>query len=120
MDYNDEESKQISKYNDASFSISRLHESWLRCNRYIRSGIFKKWKIELDTIWLELFPDVLRQTDSKELIKKNVQSMKLVALSKNRNEMFFNLMERHQFLRQVQDASGKGGVYVDEDEEGFE
>ena len=119
MDYPDE-NKQISKFNDASFSISRLHENWLRCYKYIRSGNFKAWRYELDLIWLELFPDILRMKDKKKIILKNDILRKKIALSKNKSELFFNLMKRHEFLREIQDASGKGGVYIDENEEFME
>lgn len=116
----EEEQKQISKYNDAGYSISRLHESWLRCAKFIRRGDFKRWKYELDMIWLELYPDVIRQKNSKDLIKDNKRLMVLVANSKTRSQEFFNLMERHEFLRTVQDVAGKAGVYKDENEDAFE
>ena len=64
-----EDSAQISKYNDAGFSISRLHDSWILCKQYIRTGNFRMWKIELDNIWMELITDVLRQKNKDELIK---------------------------------------------------
>ncbi len=115
-----EDSKQVSKYNDASFSISRLHENWLRCYKYIRSGNFKAWKYELDLIWLELFPDILRQDNKEQVKKKNMVLRKNIAISKSKSKLFFNLMKRHEFLREIQDSSGKGGVYVDEDDEAFE
>ena len=115
-----EQERQISKYNDASFSISRLHESWLICKQCIRRGNFKRWKIELDNIWLELFPDILRQPNKKELKKRNNKCMILISQSENKTQMFFNLMKRHSFLRECQDLAGKAGIYRDENEEGFE
>jgi len=115
-----EEIRQISKYNEGGFSISRLNNCWIRCNYYIKIGSFTQWKFELDNIWLELIPDILRQKNKEELIRNNKKSMRKVALSTNRTELFFNLMQRHTFLRECQDIAGKAGVYVDEDREGFE
>jgi len=115
-----DETKKISKYNDAGFSIARLHESWLICKKNIRKGNFLKWKIELDNIWLELIPDIIKQPNKNLLIQKNIILMKNIAESKNNNQLFFNLMQRHSFLREVQDVAGKAGVYIDENEEGFE
>lgn len=120
MDFN-EESKQTSKYNDAMLSISRLNDSWNLCKQFISMGNYTKWKFELDKVWLELFPDVLKQKQEKDkVIFRNKELRKKVALSKNKNELYFNLLERHEFLRELQDMSGKGGVYIDENDEGFE
>ncbi len=115
-----EQSKQISKYNDAVLSISRLNESWIRCNLCMRKGNFAQWKYELDGVWLELYPDVVRGQDKDTLIEENDKYMKLISKAKNKRELFFRLMERHGFLREVQDLAGKAGVYRDEDEEAFE
>lgn len=123
MTYNSEEDKQISKYNDANLSISRLNESWNLCKIYIRRGKFNSWKTELDNIWMELYPDVIRQDQGENLIKKNKLLMITIAktiLTKQKNKIFFALMQRHCFLREVQDKAGKAGVYIDENEEGFE
>ncbi len=119
-DYN-EETTQISKYNDAVLSISRLHQMWLNCNAYIRKGNFRMWRYELDLVWIELSPDVKRQKkQSRRLLNENEFLMQQIAISKTKNEIFFALMKRQIFLREVQDIAGKAGVYRDEDEEGFE
>jgi hypothetical protein len=112
-----ETEKQVSKYNDAAFSISRLNDSWNLCKIYIRRGNFKAWKIELDNIFLELYPDLLKQDNNKELEKENDELMANIANSKNKRELFFNLMKRHSFLRKLQDLAGKAGVYVGEYDE---
>lgn len=116
----EEETKQISKYNDSLFSISRLNESWLKIKRFLRVGNFKGWRYELDIIWIELYPDVLRKQKKEELSDENKSLMEKIAYSKGKNELFFNLMERTAFLRKVQDMAGKAGVYINENEEGFE
>lgn len=115
-----EEANQISKYNDAGLSIQRLHDMWIACKHYIRTGRLHSWKTELDNIWLELYPDILRQKNSTETIKTNLRYMEKIAMSKKRTELFFNIFKRHEFLRGLQDLAGKAGIYVDENEEGFD
>ena len=116
----DERMNQISKYNDAGFSVSRLHESWLLCKIYIRRGNLLAWKTELDNIWMELFTDVGRQDDYHQLLKQNEKLMGDIAKAKTKSQLFANLMRRHCFLRRIQDLAGKAGVYIDENAEGFE
>ena len=120
MEQYGEEPRQVSKYNEAQFSISRLHESWLICKKAIREGNFKTWKTELDNIYLELITDIMRQPNSKVILKVNNKLKAKIAKSKNKIELFNNLISRHAFLRRVQDKAGKAGIYKDEDEEGFE
>lgn len=124
MDYNKEPDQptQISKYNDAVFSIMRLNDSWRECEHYANSGQLKKWKFKLDTIWRELIIDVgkiakSKPKDAKKLIENNLILIKKIANSQSPTELYFNLNTRHEFLRKLQDLSGKAGVYVDEDEE---
>jgi len=120
MENTNEDIGQVSKYNDAGLSISRLNDSWILCKQYIRRGNFRMWKIELDNIWLELVTDVIRSNNKEKLFKRNNLLMENIAKSKNRNGLFFNLMARHCFLREVQDIAGKAGVYIDEDDEAFD
>ncbi len=117
---NHEDTNQISRFNDGGLSISRLHDSWVLCKQYIRSGNLRLWKVELDNIWMELIPDVLRQDNKDVLLNKNDSLMKHISESKKRNKLFFALMGRHTFLRECQDIAGKAGVYIDADNEGFE
>ncbi len=115
-----DDSSQVSKYNDAGLSVSRLHESWLLCKIYIRRGKLFSWKTELDNVWMELITDVIRQDDSDKLMKKNEILMEKISQSKNRYILYTNLMKRHCFMRELQDLVGKAGVYVDANSEGFE
>lgn len=113
------ESRQISKFNEAGFSIMRLNKYWLKAEYYARKGSFKQWKFMLDTIWRELYHDVKRINDPK-LMKKNNSLMLEIANSKTKAQLYFNLSKRHEFLKEIQDLSGKSGDYKDEDEWGFE
>ena len=111
---------QISKYNDAGLSISRLHDIWLRCRIYKNRGSFSSWREQLVDAWLELYPDVLRQEDKKKIIKNYENYMGKVSRSKTRTQIYFNLINLQQFIRGLQDVAGKAGVYADENEEGFD
>ena len=115
-----EENNQISRFNDAGFSIQRLNQIWVMCRHYIKHGKLSSWKVELDNVWLELYPDIARQSNSDDLKKQNVKLQISISKSVSKNAMYFNLMRRHEFLRGLQDVAGKAGVYVDENEEGFE
>ncbi len=119
-DFFEDTIKETSKFNDAGLSISRLNDSWILCKAFIRRGKFKAWKSELDLIWLELYPDIMRKEDSKDFIKRNRKFMIDIAKSKKRSELFFNTMARHEFLREVQDLAGKAGQYIDENADDFE
>lgn len=116
----EDEIKQISKYNDANFSILRLNEMWMSCRQSINNGNLLAWKTELDNIWLELYNDTQRNKDTKELLERNTKFKTEIARSRNRTALFNALIKRHEFLRQLQDMSGKAGLYIDEDEQGFE
>ena len=114
--------KEVSKYNEASFQIMRLHEFWVRAEAYANAGMFDKWKFILDSIWRELYSDVLRMTDENRRTTKNMK-IKInteIAQAKNQTKLYQALIKKHEFLKEIQDRSGKGAMYVDEDEEGFE
>jgi len=116
---------EISKYNDAGLSIARLHEHWTKCEEFANNGDLTKWKFRLDSVWRELTPDVERimkknETRGKELIRLNNKLRLDIGKSRNSNQLYANLNKRHEFLRRLQDESGKASVYIDEDNEGFE
>lgn len=116
---------EISKYNDAGLSIARLHEHWTKCEEFANNGELIRWKFRLDSIWRELTPDVQRIMNKnmdrgKELIKTNYNLSMGIGKSKNSSELYSNINKRHEFLRRLQDESGKASVYVDPDDEGFD
>ncbi len=124
MDYNQapDTPGQISKYNDAIGSIMRLNALWISAEYYANSGQLTKWKFKLDSVWRELFPDILRinNSDSKKfngLMKDNEQHMFRIAHAKGPSKFYYYINERHKFLRGIQDLAGKAGVYIDEDED---
>jgi len=117
-DYEYQNPELTSAFNDANLSIQRLNDSWVLCKRHIRNGNLKAWKIELDNIWMELYPDVLKKKDMKEeLIIRNDSYMAKISESKNKTSMYFNIMARHLFLRELQDIAGKAGMYREEEDD---
>lgn len=113
----EDQSNTTSKYNDANFSILRLHEHWMKCEEYANSGRLIKWKFQLDAVWRELIPDVKRHPEKKDIISKNVKMKDNIAKAKSMTQLYNALDKRHEFLREIQDKAGKAGVYVDEDDE---
>ncbi len=111
--------QEKSVYNEAMLQIGRLHELWLGAELYAKSGNFTNWKFILDSVWRELYADVLRLKNSKEVIKNNIKKLKLISKAKNRTQEYFALCKRHEFLKETQDKTGKGGAYQEENE-GYE
>ena len=118
MDSNDK-NQQVSKYNDAVNSISRLNNMWLACRLYRLHGRYSLWKIELDNLWDELYSDILKQKNNDVLKLKNKRCMIKIAKSTTKSSLYFSLIERQHFLIEIQSIAGKAGVYVDENE-GYE
>ena len=109
----DNNSEELSKYNEAGLQISRLHELWLLAEQHISRGHFLKWKFTLDAIWREMNADVERMNDVEEVRKKDRKLKLNIARAKTRSDYYNALDERHQSLKVLQDNAGKGGVYID-------
>ncbi len=120
MEDYEKQSEQISRYNEAGMQIMRLHELWLKAESYANKGLLIKWKFILDSIWRELYSDVKRKDDSGEWIKNNNKLKKSISESKIGSQMYSTLDERHQFLKEIQDSVGKGGMYMDADSDAFD
>lgn len=109
-----------SKYNEAGYQILRLHELWNNCERFAHSGDLQKWHWALDSIWRELYADVLKQPEELGLIEENKGLRNTIQNAKTPREKYEALNERHLFLKKIQDMAGKGGIYSDGTEEDFE
>jgi len=116
----EEETKQVSRYNEAGMQIMRLHELWLKAELYANRGLLIKWKFILDSVWRELFSDVQRQSDSKKLINDNKKLKRAISECKKMSSLYTALDERHQFLKEIQDSVGKGAMYMDADNDDFD
>lgn len=116
----EEETQQISRYNEAGMQIMRLHELWLKAELYANRGLLIKWKFILDSVWRELYPDVKRKDDTQKFIDENNKLKKSISKCKKLPEMYTALDERHQFLKFLQDSVGKGAMYKDVDDDAFD
>ena len=110
-----EETNQISRYNEAAMQISRLHDLWLKAELYANRGLLIKWKFILDSVWRELYADIIRKEDKKNYIDDNNKLKKIISQSRTMSSLYTALDERHQFLKEVQDSVGKGAMYMDAD-----
>lgn len=107
-----------SKYNEAFLQLGRLDEYWRIAEQYALSGKFLKWNFVLDSIWRELYPDAVRTSNKEQdLIKKNrILKKKIKENMNSKLNLYILINKRHEFLRYVQDLSGKGGKYEDVDD----
>ncbi len=119
----EEKIDESSKYNEAAMQIMRLHNLWVKIEENVNKGNLQEWQYLLDSVWRELRADIDHiQKEGEELTKENklLKLRVLVASSKTRTEYYNALNGRHEFLKRLQDKSGKGGIYEDESEKGFE
>ncbi len=116
----EEQSSEISQYNEASLQILRLHEFWLKAEQYSNRGILIKWKFILDSIYRELSSDIDKMNDSKEIIKRDIEIRKKIAQANKSSILYHLLDQRHRLLKEIQDKAGKGSKYIDPDNEDFD
>lgn len=105
----------ISSFNEAAFQITRLHGCWTLANSYSRKGKLNAWKWILDVIWRELYANAKRNTNWEE-IKKSIKEIdtKIARNQFERNKLYKYLIEKEEFLRELQDKVGKGSSYNDD------
>jgi len=124
--------KEVSTYNEANLQIMRLHQLWESAESKASSGQLLRWAWVLDGIWRELYADVLRSAEMKELKKEYEQLNKLIGIAMPRNDknkqtvnpyansLYGILNKKHQFLKSLQDKANKGGSYESATEEDFD
>ena len=113
-----------SVFNEAAFQIT--------CNNALQNGNMKGYRWGLECIGLELVADALRVkgTDIEDLddldkqnpiINKMSELDKNIEANKNNPEKYFlALKKKHTFLKALQELGGKGGSYIDADEDDME
>jgi hypothetical protein len=113
-------SEMNSNFNEAALQIQRLHESWLKSNRYRTKGDPISYRWELDIIWLELSPDAQRLAgedltkNQYYIIYRALEKMICKSISSNNvKSLYFWLGQKHEFLKKIQEKAGKGGSYDD-------
>jgi len=117
-----EEDNKVSKYNEAQLQIQRLHNLWLKIELAVQHGRanLSVWKFHLDEVWRELVADVEKRTNKDFLTAKNKLLKLRIVNAKNPSDLYEALSVRHEFLKILQNAVGKGGVYEDEGAEDME
>lgn len=126
---------ETSSFNEALLQISRLDGLWKDCNRFAKQGLLDEWRWTLDTIWRELSADAVRLSGGScltfelwEKENKYFQAMARIDNSINKTSVlsrikgdksgFYNILKtKEKFLRILQDESGKGGSYINRDED---
>ena len=114
--------EESSKYNEASMQIMRLNNLWTRIEDCANKGELMRWQNLLDSIWRELFADTSHLKEPEKTIRMNkyLKLKVLVAASETRTEWNKALNERHEFLKQLQDDVGKGGIFIDGRDKDYE
>jgi hypothetical protein len=118
-----EENKLISLFNDAALQIQRLNYIWQKCNNYAVSGNFISWNWQLDRAFVELSNDIWDEDKKMYSKEKGAWYQKIMDVDerireeRNKKELYKLLMEKEQYLRRVQDLSGKGSKKREKEED---
>ncbi len=118
----EDKSDESSKFNEAGLQILRLDNLWKKAEDYASEGSLERWMFILDSIFRELKADVNHLSDKQQQLieNKKLKLKVLIAMSGTRTEWHKALNERHQYLKVLQDKTGKGGSYSDGSEEDTE
>ena len=106
------EEQYISEFNEGLARAMRISNCWLDCNRYRKRGLFKKWNIELDTIWDEM-ADVAKDILNTEEYQIYLHYIRKCneGIIENKNDkikLYFWLRRKHRILKEIQDRVGLG------------
>ncbi len=111
----EEEINESSKFSEAALQIIRLNNLWEKIENCVNEGELMKWQNLLDSIWRELRADVNHLKEPEKTIRMNkyLKLKVLVAASDTRTKWNKALNGRHEFLKELQDKVGKGGIHED-------
>lgn len=142
MSETDTTTNKLSMANSAYSQIYRFDETWKNAYRHRSNGNHHAWNLDLDNIWLELSGDLKEKFgDGKEEYKKIMD--KILEVNKNIlstyplvtgtlasgfnvpsadslkrvSKQYLFLMDKEQFLRELQNRLGKGTKWLDEDQD---
>jgi len=133
--YGLEQTDVSSAYNEAGLQIQRLHNLWLSTETSSTNRNHVRWSSTLDAIERELYSDIKKRRDSNTILEKlsklkkeyylktkyiKIGSMGIRMKGSNVGPCMFALDKRHKVLKQIQEDSGKGGIYRDTGNEDFE
>ena len=115
---------QVSRFNETINHLIRLNNLYQQCNEHSSKGNLSRWKGILDAVWRELsssavkLDERIKNENDKWTYRKEQIDKKLLNI-KNREEAYNILNEKEEFLRLLQDKSGKGTDWTDDDDDGF-
>lgn len=104
-----------SKFNAAFLQFDRLNSLWNDANNHSRNGMPMKWNRDLDALWRELIAHASPgdETEFKKL-SQNIWE------NKDDDTILYGLlMKKEVLIRKLEDKSGKGTAYEDEDNDGM-
>ena len=112
-------------YNESINQLYRINNLWQNCNAYASTGRLLNWKWTLDCVWRELSPDAVRldktiEKDEDKWVKKKDKVNKTVGDARNNEALYIALNIKEEFLRMLQDQSGKGTILKDTYEKEFD
>lgn len=123
--------QQTSKYNEAVNQLTRLDFLWQSCNELSTSGNLLTWRWTLDAAWRELFTSAIKLNEQNKKpnefderynkdkswieIKKEIQER--ILQSRGRVNLYKNLSEYEEFLKLLQDTSGKGTKWKENEDD---
>jgi hypothetical protein len=110
------------QYHESGNQINRLNILWLSCHQYSSSGNYKQWKWTLDCIWRELYPSAIMLDTHKKTkwVEDKNKINKQISDAKDDRELNYFLGKKEEFLRLLQDDSGSGKKWTDEDDLSFD
>jgi len=120
VDFNE---RLISEFNEAKFQIYRLHNLWQEAKHHRESGNLVHLRWTLDSAAIELSHDAKKLDgnlkDDKEgyVFKVEELNSEINSAVQNGNlsKLYLKLVEKEKLLREIQEESGKGGRYKQED-----
>ena len=119
-----ETNNQVSRFNESINNLIRLNNLYQQCNEHSSKGNLSRWKGILDSVWRELYSSAMKLDERikdkklKWVTRKEELDKELLKVN-NRDEAYKKLSEKEEFLRLLQDKSGKGTDWQDDDEDGF-
>jgi hypothetical protein len=109
-----EEQEKTSKYNEAVNQIIRLNNIWVDCRRFREGGLLEKYKWVLDSAEVELTIDIKKE-HRKKLKELNSKIEKALG-----RKLYLFLIRKEKLLRLIQEKAGKGGTYIDPEEDNWD
>jgi hypothetical protein len=125
-----------SRFHSGLFMTLTLNRLWKDCQDHCRAGVYHKWNADLDMLWGELGGDVKPNSEEeKQYLEFNKRLAEVGSLrppivkgfdmlpmdySTRKAKQYEILMEKHLWLKRLQNFQGKGTAYKDGMEDDFD